>query len=209
MKQLTYACIACVALGMPVASSGEVLPGQSGTDSVGESNTDPQTPGVSIAKVIDVVARTTGKKFVVDPRVHAQVQMVGEDLNRITYSELLAILQLYGFAAVESGGYVLVVPQTNVRAMPTPQIVGKEVFPDSEYVSIVIPVTKLPAGSLIPILRPLLPSYAHLVAAICSNSILMTDTYANVRRIEALIKALDTGDPFTPAKCDSPSAKPP
>src|SRR5271154_6700756 len=101
MKRLTYVCIACFALGSPVASLGEVPPGQ-GTDSIGESNIDPQLPGVSIANVIDIVARKTGKKFVVDPRVHAQVQIVGEELNRITYPELLTILQLYGFAAVES-----------------------------------------------------------------------------------------------------------
>lgn len=206
MKQLTFACIAWFALGIPVASLGEVPPGQSGTDSTQESS-DSQAPGASIAKVIDIVARKTGKKFVVDPRVHAQVQIVGEELNRVTYPELLTILQLYGFTAIESGGYVLVVPQTNLRAMPLPLVSAKEVYPDSQYVSVVIPVANGPAGALVPILRPLLPPYAHLAAAICSNSLLMIDTYANVRRIESLIKSLDTGDPYKPAKCEPPSAK--
>jgi general secretion pathway protein D len=207
MKQLTFICIAWFSLVIPVAALAEV-PSQPLSEGARDPGAETQTPGVALDKVIDLVARKSGKKYVLDPRVHAQVQIAGEDLNRITYPELLTILQLYGFAAIESGGYVLVVPQTNVRAMPLPQIAGKEVLPDSEYVSIVIPVTKVPAGALVPILRPLLPPYAHLAAAVCSNSLLMIDTYANVRRIEALIKALDTGDPFTPAKCESPSAKP-
>jgi type II secretory pathway component GspD/PulD (secretin) len=208
MKQLIFVCIAWYALAVPVAALALDSPSPTVSENTGDSGTESQTPGVGLDKVIDLVARKSGKKYVLDPRVHAQVQMVGEDLNRITYSELLTILQLYGFAAIESGGYVLVVPQTNVRSMPLPQIAGKDVYPDSEYVSIVIPVTKVPAGALVPILRPLLPPYAHLAAAICSNSLLMIDTYANVRRIEALIKALDTGDSFTPAKCESPGAKP-
>jgi type II secretory pathway component GspD/PulD (secretin) len=209
MKNLLLTGTALLMLGISVAAIAQVSPSEPVTDSTRESGTNTERPGIAIDKVIDVVAKKTGKKYVLDPRVHAQVQLVGEDLNRITYPELLTILHLYGFAAVESGGYILVVPQTNVRAMPLQQIAGKEVFPDSEYVSIVIPVTKLPAGSLVPILRPLLPTHAHLAAAPCSNSILIVDTYANVRRIEALIKALDTGDSFTPAKCESPSAKPP
>jgi type II secretory pathway component GspD/PulD (secretin) len=204
MKQLTCLCIALFALGVPLAALAEVSTSQPVTDSTGVASTDAETPGVAIDTVIEAVARKSGKKFVIDPRVHAQVRIIGEDLNRLTYPDLLTILPPYGFTAVESGGYVLVVPQTNIRAMPLPQIAGKETYPDSQYVSIVIPVTKLPAGSLVPILRPLLPPYAHLAAAICSNSLIMVDTYANVRRIEALIKALDTGDPFTPAKCEVP-----
>jgi len=204
VNKFTLIGIVWFVFGIPVASFGESAPGQPTTDPPQESSADSQAPGIAVVKVIDIVARRAGKKFVIDPRVHGQVQIVGEDLNRLTYPELLTILPIYGFTAVDSGGYVLVVPQANIRAMPLPQIAGKEVFPDFEYVSIVIPVTKLPAGSLVPILRPLLPPYAHLAAAPCSNSLLMIDTYANVRRIEALIKALDIGEPYQPAKCEAP-----
>ena len=203
MNKITLVSIVAFALVAPVASLGET-PQQPTTDATQESSMDSPSPGVAITKVIDIVARKTGKKFILDPRVRAQVQIVGEDLNHLTYPELLTILPLYGFTAVESGGYVLVVPQTNIRAMALPLIASKETYPDSQYVSIVIPVTKLPAGSLVPILRPLLPPYAHLAAAICSNSLIMVDTYANVRRIESLVKALDTGDPYQPAKCEAP-----
>jgi general secretion pathway protein D len=189
VNKITLVGIVWFALVVPIASFGQA-PGQT-TDTAQESSVDSQAAGVAIGRMIEAVARKTGKKFVIDLRVHAQVQIVGEDLNHLTYPELLTILLLYGFSAVESGGYVLVVPQTNIRAMPLPQIVGKEAYPDSQFVSIVIPVTRLPAGSLVPILRPLLPSYAHLAAAICSNSLIMVDTYANVRRIESLVKALD------------------
>jgi general secretion pathway protein D len=208
MKHLVLCCLTLLALEIPATALAEIAPSQPPSEGTRELSADTQTAGVSITKVIDIVARKTGRKYLLDPRVHAQVQIIGEDLNRVSYAELLTILQLYGFSAVESGGYVLVVPDATVRTMPLPTHSGKEVYPDSQYVSTVIPVTTLPAASLVPILRPLLPQQAHLAAAVCSNSILMVDTFANIRRIETLIKALDTGDPYKPAKCEAASTKP-
>jgi general secretion pathway protein D len=205
MKLLVIGCLVFT-LEIPATALGETPPVEA--PSAAEVGTDTQMTGVSIAKVIDIVARKTGKKYVLDPRVHAQVQIIGEDLNRITFPELLTILKLYGFTAVESGGYMLVVPETIVRAMPLPTQTGKEAYPDSQYVSAVIPVTAVPAASLVPILRPLVPQQGHLAAVVCGNSLLMVDTFANIRRIEALIKVLDTGDPYKPAKCEASTVKP-
>jgi type II secretory pathway component GspD/PulD (secretin) len=207
MKQLTFVFAAWCALGNSVALSGDVSPGEAIADITQESGADSQKAGIEMAKIIDAVARKTGRKFLVDPKLHVQVQLIGEELNHITYPEMLTILQLNGFAAVETGGFILVVPETNVRVMPTPEISNKQTLPDSEYVSVIIPVISIPAGRLVPILRPLMPTYAHLAATPCSNSILMVDTYANVRRIEGLIKTLDAGDPYRPAKCEWPIAK--
>jgi len=62
-----------------------------------------------------------------------------------------------------------------------------------------------PAAFLVPILRPMLPQYAHLAAAVCSNSLLVVDSYANVRRIETIVKILDAGTPYKPEKCEMPN----
>jgi len=34
---------------------------------------------------------------------------------------------------------------------------------------------------------------------------LIADSYANVRRIETIVKALDVGTPYKPEKCEMPS----
>jgi general secretion pathway protein D len=207
VKYLVLGCLTALALEIPVGAMGETPSSETPTESTRELGAD-QTAGVPLTKVIDIVAHKTGKKYVLDPRVHAQVQLIGEDLNHITYAELLTILKLYGFTAVDSGGYILVVPESIVRAMPLPSVTGKDAYPDSQYVTAVIPVTKMPAASLVPVLRPLIPQQGHLAATVCGNDILMVDTFANVRRIESLINLLDTGDSYKPARCEAPSAKP-
>jgi general secretion pathway protein D len=95
-----------------------------------------------------------------------------------------------------------VIPDANVRQMPLPLMTGKESYSDGEYVNRLIVVKNAPAAQLVPILRPLLQQSAHLVAFPCKNTLLMVDTYANVKRIEQIVRALDTGEPYTPPSCD-------
>ena len=60
-----------------------------------------------------------------------------------------------------------VIPHANVRQMPLPLLTGRESCPEGEYVNRLITVKNAPAAYLVPILRPLLPQYAYLVAFPC------------------------------------------
>jgi general secretion pathway protein D len=164
--------------------------------------------GIPIHSVIRAVAKRTGKKFIIDSRVNGNVQLIGEEAGNVTYSDLLTILEVQGFTAVEGGGFVRVIPEAIVRQSALPLVAGTAAYPDAQYVAAVIPVRKAPAASLVPILRPLLPQQAQLAAAICSNAILMVDTYANIKRIESIIATLDTGDTYKPDRCDNAPAHP-
>ena len=184
--------------------------------SLGDSNEDEARPAVAVAPESGVpietlvrnVAKKTGKRFVIDPRVHGTVQLIGEEPANVTYGEFLTMLQVEGFTAVESGGLVRVIPELVVRQSALPLVSGAASFPDAQYVAAVIPVQRIPAATLVPILRPLLPQQAHLAAAVCSNSLLIVDTFANVRRIELLVAALDTGDVYKAESCSAAVAHP-
>lgn len=162
----------------------------------------PAHEGVPIERLIAAVAKRTGKKFLIDPRVRAEATVIGQDPTSVDYATLLLILHIQGYSAVEQGGYVQVIPDANIRQFPVPLATGKESFPDAEYVNRLIVVKNAPAAQLVPILRPLLQQSAHLVAFPCKNTLLMVDTYANVKRIEQIVRALDTGEPYTPPSCD-------
>jgi general secretion pathway protein D len=168
----------------------------------------PEDAGVPVHAVIRAVAKKTGMKFLIDSKLHGNVQLIGEEVGNVTYGELLTILQAQGFTVVEGGGFLRVIPEAIVRQSALPLVVGSTTYPDAQYVAAVIPVRKVPAATLVPILRPLLPQQAHLAAAICSNTLLMVDTFANIRRIESLVAALDTGDPYKTDRCDNAPAHP-
>lgn len=175
---------------------------ESAADSGGRSE------GVPIERVIAAVAKKTGKKYLIDSRVHGPVQIVGQDVSTVNYSELLSILQLMGATAVEGSNYVSVVPESIIRQMPLPLATGKENYPEAQWVTSVILVKNLPAGSLVPILRPLLPTAAHLAAAVCSNSLLVTDTFVKIKLVQKLVAALDVGSPYVAHGCEAETAHP-
>jgi type II secretory pathway component GspD/PulD (secretin) len=164
---------------------------------------------IPLLQIIEGVSKRTGKNFIVDPRVQADVTLAGKDINTISYDDLLEILQVHGFVAIERGSFTKIVPDANARTLGAPLISGSEKHPDAQFVSKVIPVKNMPAAFLVPLLRPLLPQHAHLVAVACTNTLMMVDTYGNVKRVESLVKALDTGEPYKAASCvasaDTPS----
>jgi general secretion pathway protein D len=169
----------------------------------GESNTAtaprPEN-AVSIERLISTVAKKTGKKFVVDPRVHADVVLLGQEPSEITYPQLLTVLEVYGYIGVDDGSYVRILPDANARQEPIPTITSKDTRPASECVTQIIPLKYASAAQLVPILRPMLPQYAHLVAVFPGNTLLIVDRFANLRRIEALVRSLDTPENQPPPK---------
>jgi general secretion pathway protein D len=121
--------------------------------------------------------------------------VVGEEPSEISYPEFLTVLSVYGYAAIEDGKFVQIVPDANLRQYPTPIITSKDTRPGYDYVTQVISVKYVSAAQLIPILRPMIAQYGHFAAFPGTNLVLISDHFANVRRIEALIRALDVAEP--------------
>jgi type II secretory pathway component GspD/PulD (secretin) len=209
MKQAYAICLMLCFMGACGAAGAQERNAtlSSAADNAAESAA--RSDGVPIERIIAAVSKKTGKKYLIDVRVHGPVQIVGQDISTITYPELLSILQLTGATAVEGSNYVSVVPESIIRQMPLPQVTGKENYPDAQWVTTVIAVKNVPATSLVPILRPLLPTAAHLAAAVCSNSLLVIDTFVKVKLVEKLVAALDVGSPYVARGCEAETVHPP
>jgi hypothetical protein len=74
--------------------------------------------GIDLHALVAQVAASTGKEFLIDPRVRARVYAVPR-IENPTYSDLLSVLRLNGYIGVEIGGKVSILPDANARAMPT------------------------------------------------------------------------------------------
>lgn len=169
----------------------------------GEASATPAADAVPVARLIEAVAKRTGKTFIVDPRVQGEAMLIGADPSKIDYADLLSVLQVHGFAVIAHGDLVRVIPEATVRQQPVPTVTGREAHPDAEYVTRMLTVKNVPAAQLVPILRPLLPMQGHLVAFPCTNMLMIVDTFGNAQRVEKLVQALDVGGPYTPPSCNA------
>jgi general secretion pathway protein D len=150
---------------------------------------------VPIDQIVAVIARKTGKRFVLDPRVQANVLLIGTAPSDLTYPEFLTVLQVHGFAAVEGGKLVRIVPDANLRQYSSPVITSKDSYPGAEFVTEIITLKNASAPQLIPILRPMIVQYGHLAAIPGTNTLVLSDRFDNVRRLEGIIRTLDSEKP--------------
>lgn len=163
------------------------------TRSAQQANVTPNYKGADIRQVIEAVGAVTGKNFIIDPRVKAEVTMVSASAMTpdAFYAAFLSILEVYGFVAVPSGNVIKIVPDANARTVPGAESAadGKRLADD--IVTQVITVENLAAAQLVPILRPLIPQYGNLAAHPPSNLLIISDRAANVDRIVRIIKRID------------------
>lgn len=142
-----------------------------------------------IRQVIEAVGQVTGRNFLVDPRVNAQVTLLSNSPMSpdAFYETFLATLQVHGFAAIESGDVVKIVQEANARALPT----GPGRGDGDEYVTQTVVLKNIGAAQLVPILRPLMPQTAHLAAHQTSNMLIMADRAGNIQRMLNIIARMD------------------
>ena len=126
----------------------------------------PNFKDADITQIAEAVSAATGKNFIIDPRVRAQVTMLSSTpmSPAAFYEAFLSILQVYGFIAVPSGDVVKILPDANARQMPGNDLPDRVSSTSDEIVTQVVDVRNVSAAALVPILRPIVPQYAHLAA---------------------------------------------
>ncbi|MFI4880309.1 MAG: type II secretion system secretin GspD [Steroidobacterales bacterium] len=153
----------------------------------------PNFKDADITQIAEAVSAATGKNFIIDPRVRAQVTMLSSTpmSPAAFYEAFLSILQVYGFVAVPSGDIVKIIPDANARQMPGNDLPDHVSSTSDEFVTQVVDVRNVSASQLVPILRPMVPQYAHLVAYPAGNILIISDRASNVNRMIRIIRRID------------------
>lgn len=145
-----------------------------------------------IRKVVEAVSEVTGKNFILDPRVTGKVTLLSATPMSpdAFYEAFLSILQVHGYVAIPSGDLIKVLPDATARQFAGPIGTGSTAGPD-DLATQVVQVRNVGATQLVPILRPLIPQYGHMVAHAGSNMLIISDRAANVARMINIIRRID------------------
>jgi general secretion pathway protein D len=153
----------------------------------------PNYKDADLGQIVEAVSQVTGKNFIIDPRVKAQVTMLSATpMNADAfYQAFLAILQVHGFVAVQSGQVYKIIPDANARTVPGDDLRDHVSSTSDEVVTQVVALKNVSAAQLVPILRPLIPQYGHLAAYTASNVLIISDRANNVSRMLRIIERID------------------
>jgi len=157
----------------------------------------PNYKDADLGQIIQAVGEVTGKNFIIDPRVNAKVTMVSSTpmSPAAFYEAFLAVLQVYGYVAVPSGKVIKIVPNTDLRQLPANDLPNNVSSTSDEIVTQIVTLKNVSAAQLVPMLRPLIPTYGHLAAYPGGNMLIISDRASNVNRVVRIIQRMDeSGD---------------
>src|SRR5581483_11598646 len=164
-----------------------------GSGTASDSRVTPNFKDADLAQIAETVSAVTGKTFVLDPHLHATVSMISATplSPSAFYEAFLALLQVYGYIAVPAGKVVKILPDANARQLPSVDLPEHVSSSSDEIVTQVIEVKNVAAAQLVPILRPMMPQYAHLAAYPAANILIVADRASNVHRLSRIIQRVD------------------
>jgi general secretion pathway protein D len=150
---------------------------------------------VELAIVIDTIAKLTGKNFIYDDRVRGRVTVVSP--TKITVDEAYAVfesvLQVKGFTTVPTpGGALKVIPMRDAKetSVPTDQSSRPPENRDL-FITRLIPLQYIDAESIVNTLKPLVSKDAAIAAYQPTNTVILTESASNIRRLIAIIQSID------------------
>ncbi len=151
----------------------------------------PNYRDADIRQIVEAVSAVTNRNFILDPRVNAKVTMLSSSPMTPAefYEAFLSVLEVHGYAAVETGNVVKIIPDAAVRQYPTG--IGDTAETLEDIVTRVIEVQNINAAQLVPVLRPLISQYGHFASPPGSRMLIISDRAANVDRVIKIIRRID------------------
>ncbi len=193
MKTIAFALTA-VLLALPAAGMAAEVESRA---AVSDSFRDPGD--VDARALIREVGNRMHKNIVLDPRVPQTLNLGTLTRQEVTYGQLLALLQIHGFAVIQDGNVLEVVPDALIRFAAVPVVPYDNIKTlDDEWISAIIPVKGMSAVQLVTILRPFVPTNGQITAFADRNALIIFDRSANVRRIIELINGIEKLPETTP-----------
>ena len=153
-----------------------------------------------IVQVVNLISELTGKSFLVDDKVRGKVTIIAptEVTPEEAYQIFLSVLEIQGFTIVPQGPIIKIIPSRDVKDNPIPTATDTQhsFSPTTEsFVTQLVPLQYADANDIRGLLTPLVSKESSLLAYAPTNSLIVTDTVANINRLLKIITALDVESP--------------
>ncbi len=150
-----------------------------------------------VSDVLDYLSEKAGLIIISDTYLSGRVNLVSKQSLNIdeVVALLTTVLKEQGYAAIRTGRTLKLVSLSSAKNLNIPVTSGND--PDKipegdEVVTHIVPVRYADATRLREDLVPLISDYAVLTSNEASNSLIITDTTANIKRLVKIIKSVDT-----------------
>ena len=187
-RRFLPACVAILSLGLALPGFGQGRAGVQETVSMDFQDAE-------LTDVIKLIAEYTGKNFLYDDRVRGQVTVLSGSSLTIdeAYTVFESILQVKGFTTVDGpAGVVKILPIREAKETALETVTGPGREPNRDlYITRLVPLRYVKADTIVNTFRPLVSKDANIIAYAPTNTMIVTDTSANIRRLMTILSEID------------------
>jgi len=151
---------------------------------------------VNIHDILKFMSDETNLTIIASDKVQGKITIV--NLKGITVDEALEALRTalntLGFTTVRVNKTLVIIPITDAKTRPLRVQIGADpnlIESSDEMITQIIPLSSADAGEMSQNLKNLIPKEADMFADTTTNSLVVTDTSSNIRRLANIIKQLD------------------
>ena len=147
--------------------------------------------------VLEQLSDSAGLTIVKDAVIDGRITIISKQSMNVDEAITLlnTVLKEKGFVGIRTGKILKIVKLEEAKKRNIPVHTGGDptkVEANDEVITQVIPIKYVDAVQLKKDFAPLIPSYADLSANATSNTLIVTDTGANIKRLLQIISSLDT-----------------
>lgn len=149
---------------------------------------------VELTDLILTISELTGKNFLYDETVQGKATIISPDSMTLdaAYQLFLTVLNVKGYTVVPSGNTNKIVSLKSAKESSLPTLVNGKGKSTEQVITRVFRLKHLDVGIVAQtVLFPLMPATANVAAYPPGNSLIITDTGANIERLAKIIRELD------------------
>ena len=153
---------------------------------------------IDLPDFIKTISEFTGKNFIFDETVRGKVTIISP--KRVTpeeaYQIFLSVLNVKGYTVVPSGSVNKIVSLVAARESNLPMVRDSRGLERGEqYVTYLLPLQNIDVNDIATsVLAALVPKTGSIFAFQPTNTLIITDSAANIERLVKILKQLDVSD---------------
>lgn len=146
-----------------------------------------------IKDVVTLISKWTGKNFILDSKVRGKITILGpsEVTLQEAYQAFLAALNANDLTTVQNGKFIRIIATAEARRSPVKTYTGSYAPSDENYITRIFQLRYINADEVQREFRDMVTRQGKLFAYEPTNSIIITDTGSNIKRIQEILDALD------------------
>ena len=149
---------------------------------------------VDITVFIKFVSELTGRNFVIDDKVKGKVTVISPKKIAVdeVYKVFESVLEIYGFATVQAGDVIKVIPALEARGKNLElRLKREDIAPEDKIVTQIFSLQHATPDDMKKVLDPLISKTSVILAYPPTGMLIITDVLSNIKRLQDIVTALD------------------